>query len=67
MHVYVCMHVLKISKKVLKNILFSQFARIKRIYNNSDSLMLANRNLAVAANNNNFPPNLLTEIFNCKL
>ena len=38
------------------------------IYNkNSDSLMLANPNLAIAANNNSFPPNWLTAIFNCKL
>ena len=52
-----------ISKKFFKIILFSQLARIKRICNNSDSLKSANRNLAVAANDNN----LLTEIFNCKL
>ena len=32
-----------ISRKVLKNILFLQFARIRRICNNFDSLMLANR------------------------
>ena len=56
-----------ISKKVLKNILFLQLARTKGICNYSDSLMLANRNLAVAMNDNNFPPNLLIEIFNCKL
>ena len=44
-----------ISKKVFKNILFLQLVRIKRIRNNSDSLMLAIVNLAVAANDNNFP------------
>ena len=39
-----------ISKKVLKNILFPQPAKIKKVCNNYDSLMLANRNLAVTAN-----------------
>ena len=56
-----------ITNKVLKNIFFSQLSTIKGICNNSDSLILAQHNLAVAANDNNFPPNLLTEIFNCKL
>ena len=49
-----------ISKKFLKNISFSQLARIKRIRNNSDNFMLANHNLSVIANNNGFPPHLLT-------
>ena len=51
-----------ISRNVLKNILFSQLARIKRICNNSDNLMLATRNLVDTANSNDFPPNLLIAI-----
>ena len=43
-----------ISRKVFKNILFLQLARIKRICNNSDSLKLANQNLAVTSHNNSF-------------
>ena len=43
-----------ISNEVLKIILFSQLARIERILNNPDSLMLATHNLVDTANNNYF-------------
>ena len=45
-----------ISRKVLKNILFSQLARIKRICNNSDSLTSANRNHLMIARNSDGAP-----------
>ena len=54
-----------ISKKVLKNILFLQLPRIKRICNNSDSVILAFPNLVDNAKYNSVLPNLLTAILNC--
>ena len=55
------------NKFFLKKVLFLQFARIKRICNNSDNLMLATRNLIDAANSNGVPPNLLVANFNSLL